>query len=1206
MGAMLSLERLVPLLTAVPLALGAVVTAGLGQPWVAGGLGLSCVIALQLARSMSRAAERTRSDLGPLIAILDVGFVTQVPGGAIMEFNDSACRILGLTADQLMGRTSMDSRWRAIHEDGSDFPGVDHPTMIALRTGKPVVGQLMGVHRPDGSLVWLSVTSTPYLDAHGQVERAITAFSDVTELRNAAKELQTKEATQSAILDTVLEAIIAIDAGGVIRLANPGADRLFGHPPGSLIGKPDSVLLPEPYRSQHDSFLLRYQQTGERYIIGSQSEVDVLRADGTQVTVDLSVNEARLGPDRLFVGVLRDLTAQKNAQRAMHELGDFQRSVLDSANVSIISTGPDGVIRLFNAAAERLLGWKADEMIGKQTPAVIHVGDEVVHRAQALSKELGRSIEPGFESFVGKVRDRGGADENEWTYVRKDGSTLPVLLSVTAQRDPDGAITGWLGVASDITARKQAEGELDRFFSLSVGLLAIVDFSGRFRRLNPAFELLLGWNEAEMLGHHYSEFVHPDDLNNSANAASSVTEGNDLLSFINRYRTRDGKWRTLRWTAASDTQRQLMLCAAMDVTSMLEAQDDLRRAKETAEAASRAKADFLATMSHEIRTPLNGVIGMAGLLGDTRLDDNQRGMIDTVRACADGLLAILNDILDFSKIEAGRLELERIPFDPCDVIDETLLMMGERAQARGLTLFGGMTSAPCRLVGDPGRLRQVLVNLVSNAVKFTERGSITIRANVNELPAQQAQLVVSISDTGIGITPEQQARLFQSFTQADSSTTRKYGGTGLGLAICMRLCEAMGGSITVTSTPGRGSTFTATITVERVALPMPAPLPARTVLLIMPGSPGRLVLGDMLQVWGLSVRVSDDPARLLGNDGLAPPAVVLMDGNAFPTHPSPPGIPAIRWRRPQVGQDDGQTNGWIELRAPVMLQKLRDTLLQALDPRDQPSHEREPASDRFNLRGRVLVVDDNPVNQRVAAAMLARLGVHADVAGNGHEAIECLSRQPYDLVLMDAQMPEMDGYEATAAWRTREVAQGLRHMPIVAMTANAMTGDRDRCIAAGMDDYLSKPVRPDELRRVLRAHLGSSVRTPLPNSQVDLTPTTNQRLVDTGTLSLLRRDTGDDLVVNDAIRDFIRDAPYQVAQAAASWQSSDCHALRQHSHKLMGAAGTIGANALHLSATLLEAAARTQDLAEAHKHLQAVERLLPHTLAALERTTNRS
>ncbi len=1192
-----------PLLTAALLALAAVVTAVLGQPWVAGGLGLSCVIVLGLARAATRALKPTGSDLGPLIAILDIGFVTQVPGGRIMEFNAAACRILGLSADQLMGRTSLDPRWRAIHEDGSDYPGIDHPTMVALRTGKPVVGQLMGVHRPDGSLVWLSITATPYLDAQGQVERAITAFSDVTALRSAAAGLQEQEATQRAILDTVLEAIIAIDARGLIRLANPGADRLFGHPQGSLIGKPVTLLLPEPQRSQHDGYLLRYQQTGERRIIGTHREVEALRADGSLVPVDLAISEAQLGNDRLFVGVMRDLSEQKRSARALHDLGDFQRSVLDSANVSIISTGPDGVIRLFNAAAERLLGWRAEELIGKQTPAVVHVLDEVVQRALQLTSELGRMVEPGFESFVGKVRDRGGADENEWTYVRKDGSRLPVLLSVTALRNPAGEITGWLGVASDLTARKQAEGELDRFFSLAVGLLAILDFSGRFRRINPAFEQLLGWKEQEMLGHHYSEFVHPDDLGNSAGAAASVTNGQDLMSFINRYRTRDGKWRTLRWTAASDTQRQLMLCAAMDVTSMLEAQEDLRRAKETAEAASRAKADFLATMSHEIRTPLNGVIGMAGLLGDTPLNDEQRSMIDTVRTCADGLLAIINDILDFSKIDAGKLDLERVSFDPLDVLDETLLMVGERAHARGLTLISGLVAPPCRLIGDPGRLRQILVNLVGNAIKFTEHGSVTVRGELLDLPDDTAhvRLLVRVSDTGIGIAPEQQARLFQSFTQADSSTTRKYGGTGLGLTISLRLAEAMGGSISVQSSPGRGSTFTVSCTLERAVADLPPLMMRREVLLVMPGGPARLLLGDMLEAWGLVVRVSDDPARIQGGHGLPTPALVMLDGDAFPEVAAPTGIPALRWNQRRIPRDDSP-GGWIQVRAPLGLQKLRQTLAKAWDQSGIRTTQQDPATDHLRLRGRVLVVEDNPVNQRLAVAMLAKLGVQTDVAGNGREALECLTRQPYDLVLMDAQMPEMDGYEATSTWRLRESAQGLRHLPIIAMTANAMSGDRERCLAAGMDDYLSKPVNQNELRRVLRAHLGSAIRTPVPESPLPLRAIASERLVDTSVISLLRRDIGDDAIVAAAIREFIASVPALVDSATRALAQGDSAALRLCSHAIKGSAGAVGASALEASATQLDIAARSHDLASARIHLGGLVRLLQPTITALERT----
>ena len=1052
-------------------------------------LGVCMVISLVWLNRFSRSQMRMNNDqIGPVFRALDVGVAVQDRTGRIMEHNLAATRILGLSSEQLHGRQSMDPRWRAVHEDGSDFPGQDHPAMVTLRTGKAVAGVTMGVHRPDQGLVWLSVNSTPLLNHDGDLDGVAVAFTDVTTLRQQKSELRRSEETQRAILTTALDGIVSIDQQGLVLSMNPAAERLVGRTADELVGKNIKIIMPEPYRSAHDGFLLRFMATGEKHIIGQGREVTVERPDGTLIPVDLAVSEARLDNQVIFVGVLRNLSERKRAEQVLQELGSFQRGVLDAANFSIIGTDTNGIIQLFNATAERLLGWSAEEMVGRQTPAIIHVGEEIVARAQQLTKELGRPIEPGFEAFAGRVRDLGGVDEREWTYVRKNGSTLPVMLSITALRNHTGVIIGWLGVGTDISERKRAEQEMSRFFSLATGILCIVDFNGYFVRVNPTLTMALGWSEKEMLSRPFADFIHPDDVAASMKEAGRLAEGHLTMSFVNRYRAKDGSYRTFRWSAAADLQQQKLFASAQDITDLLQTQNELVRAKDAAEAASRAKADFLATMSHEIRTPMNGVIGMTSMLTDTRLDAEQRGMIETVRTCADSLLQIINDILDFSKIESGHMELEQIAFDPRTIISETLQMVDERARGKGLHLCGALIDpAPVQLIGDPGRLRQVLVNLVGNAIKFTEQGDVILRASWFPAeatnPSRPPRLRFEVSDTGIGIPLAAQGKLFQSFTQADSSTTRRFGGTGLGLAICKRLVDLMQGSITLVSTAGVGSTFTVELPLTPTTEKQPA-LPVATVLLVAPAGGTRRLLRDVMHGWGMTVLSYDSSAQAqqylaLNSSDQPPQAAVIAHDQAdiFST-----------WRIPRIVLQPQARSELLARVAPEVrflpppfhqdhLRQALASILSVATPISAPTALAIPLS---ALSGRVLVVEDNSINQRLALAMIRKIGCAADVCGNGQEALECLERQAYDVVLMDAQMPEMDGYEATTRWRERERERRTSYTPIIALTANAMAGDRERCLASGMDDYLSKPIKVDELRRVLHTWLEKSRQKTMP------------------------------------------------------------------------------------------------------------------------------
>ena len=659
----------------------------------------------------------------------------------------------------------------------------------------------------------------------------------------------------------------------------------------------------------------------------------------------------------------------------------------------------------------------------------------------------------------------------------------------------------------------------------------------------------------------------------------------------------------LAWLISQSIRRQVAALEASKDTLENQAKELVETRDEALEAL-KIKTQFLATMSHEIRTPMNGVMGMTGLLLETDLTKDQRECAETVKQSADALLTIINDILDFSKIEAGKLELEVIDFDLRAAVEDVLDLLEPKAEEKGLELVGLVyASVPTAVHGDPGRLRQILLNLVSNAIKFTKHGEVVVHVVPEQEAVEEALLRIEVTDTGIGMTPEERARLFQSFSQVDASTTRRYGGTGLGLAIAKQLVELMGGTIGVDSEPGRGTRFWFTVRLQKQAVSQShesapgADLAGWRVCVVADNEANRLLLHNYTNDWGMSCSSTESgPAALellreMASRGkpcnviLADMQLAGMDGfelaRQVKADPTLSGIRMVlltsQSRRGDAAAARGAgISGY--LTKPIHQSQLRECMIRVLD---RSRTAESPLITKHTIReeqrrpgARLLVAEDNVVNQKVAVRMVEKLGYRADVVGNGLEAVEVLERIPYDLVLMDCQMPEMDGFEATREIRKREALGVRRHVPIIAMTANTMKGDREKCLAAGMDDFVPKPVKLEDLTQVLErwvrrkehsAELGVNREAAEgPSSDASrLTPHDSPPL-DQAVLDELRSLGGEDdpLFLSTLINQFLQDIPTHVEAIRQAVEQANADALMKAAHAFKGASRNMGAPGL--------------------------------------------
>jgi two-component system sensor histidine kinase/response regulator len=773
----------------------------------------------------------------------------------------------------------------------------------------------------------------------------------------------------------------------------------------------------------------------------------------------------------------------------------FEGAAMGMANVSV-----DGRFQDVNQALADMLGRSREALLAMRLDEVSHGDDAEPHRLLVR------------EALDGRRR----AFRMTTRFLRADGGVVWAELTASLLRNDRGEPLHFVTQVQDVTQAVRAEIEMRKAelearanaevvsSLLQTAPTVIFGFHADFTLFewNQEAESLYGFTRDEVIGSSLFDIITDRDLRQPTMEFSArVLDGEPLRNREMFVVSKSGAEHYVLWNATrvlDGTGTPVgVLVVGQDITQRKQAEARLReqtreleQARDAALAAAQAKSDFLAMVSHEVRTPMNGVIGMTGLLLDTTLTPDQREYARTVRASAQALLTIINDILDFSKVEAGRLEIETVDCNPSMMVEETVDLLAEAAAAKGLELSYLVDAAvPASVGGDPGRLRQILLNLLGNAVKFTDTGQVTLRVGVDSEDERTTLLRFEVSDTGIGVPDEARSRLFQPFSQVDASTTRKYGGTGLGLAISRRLAELMGGAIGVDSAPGAGSTFWFTARVERRTAPVEALRPllagARVLVGVGPGLTGALIAQTVRRLGGVSDEVSDAPAVLdavrRAHEAQASYRVVYLDERLSGGHDlallgalaGGAGVPAVpvvlltASRNPTRIVVDQFIAGRLAkpVRASQVVRGLTTIAGCADRPAESPTREAPVERTEARSRGRILLAEDNVVNQRVATRLLEKFGYRVDVVADGREAVEAFTQLGYDLVLMDCQMPEMDGFTATGAIRQRETDG--RRTPIVAMTAGAMPGDRERCLDAGMDDYLTKPVDVEKLRQVL-------------------------------------------------------------------------------------------------------------------------------------------
>ncbi|MBX3011045.1 MAG: PAS domain S-box protein [Caldilineaceae bacterium] len=1002
------------------------------------------------------------------------------------------------------------------------------------------------------------------------------------------------------ILENSQDLIYAIGYDGVILYAAPSWRDLLGYDSSEVTHQAITTFIHPADQEIAISALANLRKSGVKR---HSCQLQFFHKNGSVKWFDITSTLVKdvQGDVHYVVNSGHDITDHKQTVKEAHGIAEFFTAIIDALPDPIWIKDEQHRILNVNRAYCALMGLSTAEILREQ----------LIPTAELESLWQQENV----------ILTSGQAVENEETLTTAEGIPHTVITKKIAHRLTTGKKI-LVGTIRDITERKQMEVQLEQKEALMRHLLDAIpdiifykDRNGAYLGCNKAFEKTIGLPERELIGKTTAELFPNDKVQEYQAQDNLVLRQRKLINVEQAILAYDGRHVLLDtlltpfYAPSGELLGLLGICR--DITERKEAENELRTAKEAAETANQTKSAFLSTMTHELRTPMNGVLGLTNLLLDTDLNTEQLDLVNTIRSSGDTLMNLINEILDFSKIEANKLELEQSNFDLRRCIEETLDLVASQAAAKGLDLaYLVDNEVPTQICQDVARFRQILINLLSNAVKFTDQGEVMVLANIQQQTESHWELHVAVQDTGIGIPAERFDRLFHSFSQVDASTNRRFGGTGLGLAISQRLAELMGGHMWVESAVGNGSTFHFTIQARKTS-PSPAArhydelidtdllnLRNRRILVIEDSEAIRRFLTQLLASWEVNARFPKqfDEARLIWQVEQCDALIIDANLTALNTlqvverlHQQRPNLPIVLLT--QLGErlpDDQRRSHLATVSKPIHSSQLHDALVTVLSNQTVTTPKPVRSSTMDGEMGqrhplKILLAEDNRVNQKVATGLLAKHGYRADVVANGVEALEALKRQPYDLILMDVNMPEMDGLTATRTIRATLPAQDQPH--IIALTANAMNDDYKRCLNAGMNDYISKPIRVADLIAALyrvqpHTAAGSAFPAAIADSASLSSTDADDAVVDPTVLAEVSAMMAEDgqAMIQDLIRLFLENSPILLQQLRTGMRDGNAAMVFRAVHTLRSPAGQMGAHRLARLCQEVEMASELGDL----------------------------
>ena len=1113
----------------------------------------------------------------------------------------------------------------ALHPD--DRERVTKLVDESIRTGCRYDTQYRVLH-PDGTTHYVRAKGKVVFGANAKPDRFIGVCLDFTQQQLQDDAVWESQNNFQSTFEQVAMGIAHVSPIGKWLRVNKGLCEILGYSAEELLQSTFQDLThPDDLNTDLDSvqFLL------DGRIDSYSMEKRYLRKDGSQVWGKLTVSLVRdvTGNPKHFIAVVEDIQQRKDADAKLREYTSQIRKlslVASKTKHSVVICDAEGRIEWVNDAFTHLTGYTTREVLGEYPNDLLAGPETDANTIRLITESVQRA-----ESVAVEILNYNKSGEKYWIDLKID----PVF-------DDQGELTQFIGTQVNVTERKNAEiamrqqqKRFERFLRSDIVGIAMIRLSGEVVQANDEMLRIVDFTRAEFEKEvlDWREMTPDEYLPIDEQAMTELLATGAVKPYEKELFRQDGTRVPIVIGATHlDDEDDLTLCFVLDATSQKEAQEKLQSARRIAEKANLAKSEFLASMSHELRTPLNGVIGMTELLSETGLDARQKRFVGACQSSGKALMTLINDILDFSKIEAGHLDMDEHRFDLLELLDDVMTSMPVRLEGKQIELLYHLDHpSTLTLLGDSNRLRQVLINLIGNAIKFTEKGEVTLLAVPQRLTESEATIRFSITDTGIGIPKDRVHRLFQAFSQMDSSTSRQYGGTGLGLSISKGLVELMGGSIGVQSEEEVGSEFWFTLTFKRIHVVNSREritaervtneqIHDLQVLVVEDNDECRRTLQSMLQGWQIKVQCvenADDAVQLLTKSRAkgAPFDICLINK----TLPGQDGIELGRRLREDLAFDDlllflmapmdadfPQSSVVFDhfLTKPVGQSLLLDTIVDSCckKPRGVPPVTSDETFDHdgFTTDVRILVAEDNLTNQLYVEEILMREGWHCDIVKNGSEAIKAVAAEDYDLILMDCQMPEVDGYEATRQIRKQESEGRLKgHRPILALTANAIKGDRELCLDAGMDDYMPKPFNPSHLVTMVRAFLNGDQRESMnPGGvQADSTVTFRSDLPPIDFDSLYNRCMGDASFAASLLDSFAEDGRDRMNQILRLTDHGDTAGVSKVAHSLKGIAGIVAAQDIQCLSARIESAGKSGEIEVLHRLVDDLKNVVDECLS---------